>query len=284
LFVCLGLIIVLFCIGMTPASRLWPVEITLAAETDSTVRVTWHRDDEHRGCGGPKAHPTPYDSFELCFRAIGSSTWTPAVRTTDTSALHDPAGRTGDYNVRGWRSGVESWSEWAAASTVPCHHLPTDVFDFGSDPNSGYSFNSGALVMDAPLPGVALYVTDFRPGRQGPYLWLASPDLVPYDTGGTAPAGNWNPTWFTGPLADPNAPLPSWDIGTWPKRESIPCVPLWFGCRTADDHYAVVRVSFASIGYGRVTLESWYQAVPGLRLVCHAAPDHSRLSADTLAF
>jgi hypothetical protein len=48
--------------------------------------------------------------------------------------------------------------------------------------------------------------------------------------------------------------------------------PCYFGCYTAGDtvkHYALIQVDSANQTSGKVWLQSWYQLVPGLRLVRH---------------
>jgi hypothetical protein len=45
--------------------------------------------------------------------------------------------------------------------------------------------------------------------------------------------------------------------------------PMYIGCYTADSHYALIKVTNVRVSRGEVKAQSWYQLVPGLRLVAH---------------
>jgi hypothetical protein len=80
---------------------------------------------------------------------------------------------------------------------------------------------------------------------------------------------------FSNPLSDPQEPLPGYqpppnaNYFVYTQVTSRPC---YMACYTAGDtlkHYALIQADSFDVPTGRVWMESWYQLVPGLRLIRH---------------
>ena len=259
----------------TPASRPWPVEVDVRADSDTTVVVTWFSQEEHQyfGCTPPK--PVPYDSFELLFQPVGESSWTSVGRTHDTFMVHDPKHFTGRYSVRGWRDGEESWMpEGFYATTEPLHIGPVRLHEVSTGDTSaigfGYSWYHGGYVFvmndstNWSYPDA--YVTDYKVGSPGPLL-LASPSVALSDPGAHVHNATWHSTWFSAPLPDERSLVPSWEPFTWAQVCSLPYTPLLVACRSEWNHYALIKV--LSQEPSSIELEVWYQQTDGLRLTGH---------------
>jgi hypothetical protein len=115
-----------------------------------------------------------------------------------------------------------------------------------------------------------LYITDFKPANanQPPYS-IASPDMGPSDPGGIVPTDSWRVSGFTDTLSDENAMLPPHAEQTYFNYTDILTVPCRVGCFTADSHYALVKVVAVDVENCWVRVETWYQLLPGLRLIRH---------------
>jgi hypothetical protein len=256
----------------------WPVGVSLYADSDTTVVVTWYSQEQKGGgfCESPP--PDPYDSFELLFQPVGETSWTAVGRTRDTFMHHDPQHRVGSYSVRGWRRNEVNWRPGLYdydATTVPRHIGPFRLHEVSTGDTSAlgfeYYWDGYVYVMDTSTTwaGPDIYATDYKPGSPGPLL-LMSPSLVPGDSG-VRVSGNsadyWRTTWFSAPLPDEPSLMPQWDPFAWAQVCSLPQVPLIVACRRYDGNYALVKV--LSLDSTSVELEAWYQQVYGLRLMGH---------------
>jgi len=244
-----------------------PYNVTLAAATDSTVRVEWLA----------PADTTP-DRYVIAFKAVGSIGF-DSVGTTQTRLfVHDPAGQTGEYEVIAV-FGEDRYASAENTSTTPVATDPWVVSELNGTSLAGYGWDrtsgEGSLHHMASAdtaPVVDFYVTDFAPGYAGPDYWVASPFLAPNDPGGGAPPANWNITEFTylDSLATENDPLPRYSQSRYLDRRVIGWdLPRLIAGYTEDGHFALLNVMAADTVDGTVTVNTWFQTVPYLRLIQH---------------
>lgn len=241
-----------------------PAGLRIAAQTDSTVRVSWVA----------PAQGTP-NSYLVYFMETGIPSFVPLGETEDTVFTHNPHGATGIYKVMA-RFGGETYEAEVKPSTVPVLTDSMVVGELNTTTRSGYSWARGSGVgatfaMDDQLnaDGVDLYITDFKAGAAGPKYWVASPELGPQDPGGGVPMAPWRTSGFSPSLVYERSPLPAHDQYIYLDRRQIDTVPMAVGCYTEDGYYALVKFTEASPGLGRVTVKSWFQLVRGLRLIKH---------------
>lgn len=241
-----------------------PTGLALAAETDSTVRATWH----------PPVEGLPND-YLLYFKPVGGTGFDLVDTVADTTAVHDPDGATGTYRVSA-RFGSTVYEDTLTAGSVPVHTGTITVGELnGSDPAGlGWDRATGIArplsmfdTLNAPL--VDLYVTDFAAGSAGPAYHIASPDTAPFDPGGGAPPAPWRRVAIAGPLADEQAPLPAPGDTAWHGAVQLGVAPLFVGCRTDDARYGLVKVMQIRIANEDIRVQAWLQPVPGLRLLRH---------------
>lgn len=240
-----------------------PFNVRLEADADSTVKVVWSVPVEQ----------TP-DAYEVYFRAQGESTFTLAGETTASLWIHYPQGRAGSYRVTA-RYGEERRDAEHTPSTVPVYTDTIVLAELNATGNAGLGWDRSSgqarsLPMDrgGSADRADLYITDFRPSgiAQPPYS-LASPEMGPADPGGVVPAAEWRSSEFTDPMAADTNGLPPYSTLAWFNYSDANPVPCAIGCRTADGHYALVKVCDVTEPDGWVKLVSWYQPVAGLRLV-----------------
>ncbi|MBN2464959.1 fibronectin type III domain-containing protein [candidate division WOR-3 bacterium] len=236
--------------------------LSLRAETDSTVRLAW----------SPPVEGTP-NQYLVMFKPVGG-TYAVALETGDTTCEHDPAGLTGEYRVLAQFGGRYVEPE-ETLSTLPVQTNSTWVDELNASGKPGLGWPAPARVGvtydmsdTAWVDLVEFYVTDFKAGSSGPTYYLASPDLAPGDSGGGVPAGRWQVTSFV-ELASEQGPLPAPGDSSWRTSARVASTPVYAGCRTQQDFYAVVKVTQMRITQADVRLETWFQPVQGLRLLRH---------------
>lgn len=240
-----------------------PFNVRLEADTDSTVKVIW----------SVPATETP-DAYEVSFRAAGESTFSLAGETTANLWIHRPQGRAGWYRVTA-RYGEERHDAEQAPSTVPVYSDTLVLAELNASGNCalGWDRSSGrarSLPMNRRSSAAAadLYVTDFKPrGIAQPPYSLASPEMGPADPGGTVPSADWRSSEFTDPMHPDTNGLPPYTTLAWFNYSDANPVPCAIGCRTGDGHYALVKVCAVVEPDRWVKVVTWFQAVPGLRLV-----------------
>jgi hypothetical protein len=260
----------------------WPVNVTLSADSDTTVVVTWYSQEQKGGGFCEEPPPDPYDSFELFFQPVGETSWTAVGRTRDTFMHHDPQYRVGNYSVRGWRRDEVNWHpgyDDNLASTVPRHIGPVRLHEASTGDTSVlgleyyYLFGYVQAMDTSTFDTYAdVYLTDYKAGTSGPLL-LMSTSLVPDDPGVhvTSRPRSWHTTWFSAPLSEDQSLLPRWDPFGWGQVCSLLQAPLVVACRRYSGDYARIRV--LSLDSTSVELEAWYQQVHGLRLAGAMPPD-----------
>jgi hypothetical protein len=242
-------------------------------ESDSTVVISWTK----------PAKGTP-DGYVVFFRAVTDSGYTTLGETIATSYGHNPHGMTGQYKVAAL-FGQDTYDGADTPSTVPIQSEAT-LFEINADAvrcGFGWSRDSGeggvfAMTVSANCVSVDFYISDLQAGVGGE-LRIVSPDKSTVDTldpgaVGIVPAAAWRVNGFSDPLLDPQSPLPGFKPPPYKYfiYSPISIQPCYFACYTAGDtvkHYALIQVDSADASSGRVWMKSWFQLVPGLRLIRH---------------
>jgi len=256
----------LFVVVATPPSHPWPVHVSVEAVTDTTVRVTWLSRGQIYGSFCSEPYNPPYDSYEVYFQPAGETSLTLVARTLDTTLVHDPHGVAGDYVLRGWRGDSATWGHSASGTTVPIHYQQIELPELNRGDTSWLSFHGSVH----STKHVDLYVTDSQAGSVGPYLFLASADMMSEDPGSrTQPSDNLFRTWFSPELTSDTTVAPLWDTLTWSRCRRIDSVPFYFVCRVSTDNFALISVYHSSGSEGILKFDAWYQPIVGLRLLGH---------------
>jgi hypothetical protein len=235
--------------------------LSLQAETDTTVRLTW----------SPPVEGVP-SLYRVMFKPVGD-TLLVALETGDTTCVHDPAGMTGEYRVLA-RFGGAYFEPEDTLSTVPVHTGTTTVGELSGPDKPGCGWpvpDRIAATYDmgdtAWVDLVELYVTDFKVGSNGPTYYLASPDLAPTDSGGSVPAGRWHVTSFV-ELTDEQGPVPPLGDSAWRSTARVPDAMV-AACHTEQGYFVIVKVTQLRIQQKDLRLQAWFQPVQGLRLLRH---------------
>ncbi len=235
--------------------------LSLWAETDSTVRLAW----------SPPLEGVP-NLYRVVFTPVGQSP-VVAIETSDTTCGHDPAGMTGEYRVLAQFGGIYFEPE-DTLSTIPVHTGTTTVGELSGSDKPGCGWPAPGRVAatydmsdTAWVDLVQFYVTDFKASSNGPTYYLASPDLAPTDSGGSVPAGRWHVTSFA-ELADEQEPVPPVGDSAWRSTARVPGAMV-AACHTEAGYFAMVKVTQLRIQQKDLRLQAWFQAVQGLRLLRH---------------
>jgi hypothetical protein len=245
-----------------------PRNLVLTAMTDSTIHLAWLAPSD------TSMHPL---RFVVLFTETGT-TRTDSIGISDTFGfVHDPVHRTGRYQVAAvYPSGRVTSTQ--APSTTPAPNTLRWIPELSSAGDGGYWWNrtTGAAYLYSidsviNVDSVDFYVTDFAAGFTGPTYYAASPDSAPHDPGGSVPSGNWHITKFThlDSLADENSILPHFLPSRYKGASAFDSLPRLVACHTEDDHYALLRVQSINTTTGEADIETWFQLIPGLRLIQH---------------
>ena len=243
-------------------------------DSDSTVVVAWTAPSE----GGP-------DKYLVYFRAVADSGYALLGETTATSYNHNPHGMTGQYKVTAV-FGPDTYDGAEKPSTVPIHSDTMTLWEINADSSRcgyGWTRDSGmghmyAMTDSANAASVDFYVSDLLAGHAYSPYSLVSPnkaDSIDPGASGIVPSADWRKNGFTNPLLDAQSPLPGYVAppnANYFIYTQIPQTPCYVGCYTAGEaekHYALIQVNSVDVASGQVQIESWYQLVPGLRLIRH---------------
>lgn len=240
------------------------LNLSLRAETDTTVRLTW----------SPPVEGTP-SLYRVMFNPVGGGPPVVACETTDTTCEHNPSGMTGDYSVFAL-FGATPYEGADTLSTIPVHTGTTTVGELSGPDEPGCGWPEPGWIARAYEMGdttwvdsIEFFVTDFKPGSDGPTYYLASPDLAPADSGGSVPAGRWDTTRFA-VLADEQGPVPAIGDTAWNSKAAVAAAPVVAACHTGQGYFAVVKVTKLRIAPQKdLQLQAWFQPVQGLRLLRH---------------
>jgi hypothetical protein len=235
--------------------------LSLMAETDSTVRLGW----------SPPIEGVP-NLYRVMFAPVGQSP-VVALETGDTTCVHDPAGMTGEYRVLAQFGGINVEPE-ETLSTIPVQSGATWVGELSGPDKPGCGWPAPDRVAatydmsdTAWVDLIEFYVTDLKAGSNGPTYYLASPDLAPADSGGSVPAGRWHVTAFA-ELADEQDPVPAVGDSAWKSTARVPGTMV-AACHVEQGYFAMVKVTQLRIQQNDLRLQAWFQPVQGLRLLRH---------------
>jgi hypothetical protein len=242
-----------------------PGNVQVGAATDSTVIVAWTPPVE----GGP-------DSYLVSFRALGDSNFTRFAETTATTVTHDPQGMTGEYKVAA-KFGADAYEATEVATTVPVYCSTKTLAEVDGPGNAGYGWDredgtcrTYTMRETGSAEYVDFYVTDFHTGSYTTPYCIASPHMGPAEQSGVVPAAAWLRSGITDSLPRSSAPLPAIDSAHYFIYSAVSRAPARFGVYTvADEHYAMVQVTRVDAASAVMDVESWFQLVPGLRLIAH---------------
>jgi hypothetical protein len=235
--------------------------LSLWAETDSSVRLAW----------SPPVEGVP-NLYRVMFKPVGG-TYAAALETSDTTCVHDPDGVTGEYRVLARFGGIYVEPE-ETLSTMPVQSGAAWVGELSGQDDPGFGWPAPdwtgmtyEMLDTAWIDRVEFYVTDFKPGSDGPTYYLASPDLAPGDSGGSVPTGRWHVTSFV-ELADEQSRIPPLGDSAWRSSARVPGAMI-AGCRTGQGYFAMVNVTQLRLQQKDLRLQAWFQPVQGLRLLRH---------------
>ncbi len=260
-----GLLVMLESCGVLGGA---PVNVQLGTDTTGVnVLVVWNQPAE----GIP-------DKYQVHFKALGESTFALLAETTALSYLHEPAGMTGDYRVTAVFPG-ENYTAEDEPTTEPCRTDTITVAELDGSGNSGYGWvratglgRTYSMLDKANAPLVDFYITDFAAGSNRVPYAIASPSMGPSDPAGLVePSGDWKQNGFTDLLTSEHDPLPVRGPTTYFNWTDLPAarLPAIVGCSASDGYYALVKITDVDAGVGEARVVSWFQLVPGLRLVRH---------------
>lgn len=241
-----------------------PTNVALEAATDSTVKITWTAPSE----GNP-------DNYIVEFEEVGTSSFVSINEPAGTATEYTdyPEGKTGTYKVVA-KFGSNEY-ESGEVSTIPVHSAATSVSELNATGNSGYGWErtgSGStysMTVAGNAANVDFYISDFAAGFDGPTYSVTSPDLGPSDPTQVVPSGAWRANGISTNAVSEQGPLPAHVTGNYVSYTDISTDPILLGVWTADGYFALVKASGVNLGAGTVQVETWFQAVKGLRLIKH---------------
>jgi len=139
-----------------------PTDVKLAADTDSTVKLTWTAPST----GAPS-------KYEVSFRAVDESAYAVVATVYSPEATHDPVGKTGTYKVA-VVSGSTRYEAPDSISTVPVATSPITLYELSANDSSGYGWNrdSGfgrtySMARVASVDSVDFFTSDWQSGANG---------------------------------------------------------------------------------------------------------------------
>jgi hypothetical protein len=248
-----------------------PTHLVLTAATDSTVNVAWSAPTD--------SGYTPI-RYVILFQETGTTNFDRVDSTAALNYVHNPLHKTGKYRVEAvYDSSRVPSSEtpstaprWNSVLAVPELSVTGQNTGYGWDRTSGEAFLYDMTVVDSS-DKVDFYFTDFKSGFAGPNYYVASPDTAPSDPGGSVPPWSWHITEFShlDSTATEDSALPRFITSRYKKLSLLDSLPgrLVAGYATTDNHYALLRVASIDTVNGTADIETWFQLIPGLRLIEH---------------
>lgn len=237
-----------------------PTNLKVAADTDSTVKLTWTAPSE----GTP-------DKYIVYFKAVDASSYEMVANNiTTTEFVHNPSGKTGYYKVAA-KFGSEEY-ESQTVSTIPVATSAVTVAELNAAGNSGYGWNrtsgtgmSYTMTDASNAANVDFYITDFQTTTYS----IASPDLAPEDPGNVVPQGSWRVNAIAGPLTSEQDPLPTHNPNIYANYQDINQTPFLAAIYTQDGYYGLAKLDGFNPGDKTYQVTGWFQLVKGLRLIQH---------------
>lgn len=250
-----------------------PLNVQVGSATDSTIQIVWTAPVEGTA-----------DNYLIYFKAVGETTFAFIGETTATSYIHNPNGYTGTYRVTAVFAG-DSYDGKDRPTTVPVHSDTLTLFELNADSSRcayGWQRDSGiggyfSMTETTSAGAVDFYISDFQAGHnRSPYA-LVSPDKAEsIDLGavGIVPSAQWRRNGFSNLLADEDSPLPAFRTSPpnyfiYTELSQLPALIAVYTAGEDPRHYALVKVHEVNAVTGTCRLETWFQLVPGLRLIRH---------------
>jgi hypothetical protein len=197
---------------------------------------------------------------------------------TDTFYEHDPDGETGEYYVTAYSDEGGESGPSEIQSTIPVYTDTLTIYELNASGYSGYGWDLAtgightySMLQQSSIPVVDFYITDWATGFAGPDYYIASPDMIAQDGGntGTFPSGEWKVNGILSiSISEANGILPP--SGDYLNYDDL-IGNSYYGVHTNEDFYGVIHVlGVPNLLDGSVQVETWFQRVPGLRLLKHS--------------
>jgi len=252
-------------IGLEPLVP--PLNLRLSSVAGIQVRVRWDT--------GANEDTVRY---AVWFRQLDSVGFVKVGEVVGRYANHDPLGTTGWYTVSARRSADEVFAA-ETLSTVPVFSDTVVVHELNADSLSGYGWDSisgasrqGSMLDTSDAGRIDWYFTDLGPGYMGPGFYFAGAEFGPEDPGGVVPSGPWRRTRLMGILGNVQDPLPEYDSLYYQRVVDVGSFQANVAVHTPEGRYALVSAYGPNAGDGTIRVVSWFQPIPGLRLIQHPKP------------
>ena len=245
-----------------------PVSVQLGPDsTGAKVMVVWT----------PPAEGVS-DAYRVYFAPLAETALQLVTETTASFFVHEPHDTTGTYVVAAV-FGEEEYRSPIPLTTMPVYTDTITVLELDAAGNSGYGWNrisgAGGTCSMLQVSGADIadfYLTDFAIGSNRLPYATASPFKGPDDQAGLVPPSNeWRRNGITDVLTNEQEPLPVWDSLHYFTHTDITPVPAAIGVATEDGYFGLLRVTNVDPAAAEVRVVSWFQLVPGLRLLMHEA-------------
>jgi hypothetical protein len=266
IFTLLCTVLFLHCGGGEPSP---PTNFTIAAGEDGiTVALSWDEPND----GSP-------DNYIVYFRAVDAAEFTAVDTVENVTCIHDPFTKTGDYYIAAVFSETEEYSD--TLTTIPVHTPQVTLGELNTAYDAAYGWDIAgdftgytySMFDSMNIAYIDFYVTEFKNGPWSTPYYVSSPTELGSDYGAwIVPEGDWRTTWFTVPLSNPQMYLPVFATTTYFRSmEDLREDSLFVGVFLDNEGYfALVKFSgFGVVDSFTVQAETWFQTVPGLRLIAH---------------
>jgi hypothetical protein len=241
-----------------------PTNLRLSSVAGVTVRLMWNASKTRDSV-----------RFAVWFQSLDSTSFVKVGEVTGLFLDHAPLGATGRYTVSARRLSEEVFAA-ETLSTIPIFSDTVIVHELNADSASGYGWDSvtgasrqGSMLDTSDAGRIDWYFTDLGPGYAGPAYYLASPEFGPEDPGGVVKPGPWRRTRLMGILGNPQDPLPEYDSLYYQRVVDVNSPKANVSVYTSEGRYALVSVSNPNPSNGTIRVVSWFQPIPGLRLIQH---------------
>lgn len=244
-----------------------PLNVRLSSVSGVQLKVRWDagaNDDTVR--------------YAVWFRQLDSTGFIKVAEVVGLYVNHDPLGTTGYYTVSARRSAEEVFAA-ETLSTVPVFSDTVVIHELNADSLSGYGWDSisgvsrqGSMLDTSAAGRIDWYYTDLSPGYAGPGFYFASAEFGPEDPGGVVPPGPWRRARLMGILGNVQDPLPEYDSLYYQRVVDVSTSQANVAVHTPEGRYALVCAYGPNQNGGTIRVVSWFQPIPGLRLIQHPKP------------
>jgi hypothetical protein len=252
-------------VGLEPLGP--PLNLRLSSVAGVQVKVRWD--------AGANEDSVRY---AVWFRQFDDTEFVKVGEVAGRYVNHDPLGTTGWYTVSARRSTEEVFAA-ETLSTVPVFSDTVVVHELNADSLSGYGWDSvsgasrqGSMLDTSDAGLIDWYFTDLSPGYMGPGFYFGSAEFGPEDPGGVVPPGPWRRTRLMGILGNVQDPLPEYDSLYYQRVVDVSYSQANVAVHTPEGRYALVSAYGPNPDDGTIKVVSWFQPIPGLRLIQHPKP------------